>query len=118
MLPQSIYEHLRSLCDEYYSLQEQVQGIVEKFNSSMDDVARDNLREELAGTNDKIENVSKSFMDKVKQSVDDICNGVKDFTADYMKQKVLSPFDVSSDASKYNRINRLKELDEYVDTLK
>lgn len=117
MLPQSIYDHLKSLCDEFYSSQEQVQDIVEKFNSSMDDVARDNLRKEMASTNDKIENVSKSFMGEMKQSVDDICNGEKDSIADYMKQKVLSPFDVSSDASKYNRINRLKELDEYVDTL-
>lgn len=118
MLPQSIYDHLKSLCDEYYSLQEQVQDIVEKFNSSMDDVVRDNLRKELASTNDKIKNVCKSFMGEVKQSVDDISNGVKDAIADYLKQKVLNPFDVSSDASKYNRISRLKELDEYVDTLK
>mgnify|MGYP004498453743 CR=1 FL=1 len=118
MLHQSIYDHLVSLCDEYYLLQEQVQDIVVKFNTSMDDVARDNLRKELASTNDEIENVSKSFMGEVKQSVDDICNGVNDSIAGYMKQKVLSPIDVSSDASKYNRINRLKELDEYVDALK
>lgn len=118
MLPQSIYDHLKSLCDEFHSLQEQVQDIVEKFNTSEDEEERDKLKEDLASTNDQIRNAGKKFMDEIDHAIDDICKSVDDSITDYMKQKVLSPFEVSLDASRYNRINRLKELDEYVDTLK
>ena len=35
-----------------------------------------------------------------------------------VQQKVMSPFDTSADESRYNRINRLRDLDEYIDQLK
>lgn len=118
MLQQSIYDKLKKLCDDYYTSQIEAQKIVENFNLSHSDDERNSLCEELNETNKRIKTYADEFSKEIRCAVDDLCGNTDDSIADYMKQKVLSPFDVSSDASKYNRINRLKELDEYVDTLK
>lgn len=56
-------------------------------------------------------------MDEMLKVIDDICKGVNDFIADYKKQRMLSPFNESLDNFKYNRINLLRDLDEYIDSL-
>lgn len=52
MSPQSIYDKLMFLCDEYDSLQEKIQLAVEEFNSSDDEGERDNLKKDLSDLND------------------------------------------------------------------
>lgn len=58
------------------------------------------------------------FTESIKDAVETICKNIDNPVVEYMKQKVMSPFDISADESRYNRINRLRDLDEYIDQLK
>ena len=118
MLQQSIYNKLKKLCDDYYAAQAEAQKIVDNFNQPHCDDERNSLCEKLNETNEKINTYADEFSKEIMSAVNDLCNDTDDAITEHMKQKVLSPFDTSADNSRYNRINRLRELDEYVDSIK
>lgn len=118
MIQKSTFDKLKSLCDEYYKAQEKCSSIVEKFNESKDDDERNELQEQLEKNNKSIKACADEFTELIKDAVETICMNVDNPVVEYMKQKVMSPFDTSADESRYNRINRLRDLDEYIDLLK
>lgn len=118
MIQDSTFNKLKSLCDEYYKAQEKCSSIVERFNKSKDDDERNELQEQLEKNNKSIKACADGFTESIKDAVETICKNVDNPVVEYMKQKVMSPFDTSADESRYNRINRLRYLDEYIDQLK
>ena len=118
MIQESTLDKLKGLCDEYYKAQEKCSSIVERFNESKDDDKRNELQEQLEKNNKSIKACADEFTEVMKNTVETVCKNIDDPVAEYLKQKVMSPFDTSADESRYNRINRLRDLDEYIDQLK
>ena len=118
MIQDSTFNKLKSLCDEYYKAQEKCSSIVERFNVSKDADERNELQEQLEKNNKSIKACADEFTELIKDAVEAICKNVDNPVVEYMKQKVMSPFDTSADNSRYNRINRLRDLDECINQLK
>lgn len=90
--------------------------IVNDFNQSHSDNEKNSLCEQLIEINERMKTCADEFLKDIRDAVDDFCGDMDNVVVENLKQKVLSPFDTSADESRYNRINRLKDLDEYVDT--
>lgn len=118
MIQQNIYEKLKQLCDDYYTLQAEAQKVVDGFNNSHSGDERNSLREKLKEVNEKAKACADEFSKIIRDTLTDLCRDNDDPVVENLKHKVLSPFDTCADNSRYNRINRLMELDKYVEFTK
>lgn len=117
MLDERIYDDLKNLCDKYYESQEKSKEIVEKFNKSVDDKEKDDQKKKLDQLNSKIVQQGKEFKERMTEAVNNLCSKAKSPIVDYYAEKVMSPIDSVGDTSRYNRINRLRDLDNTVESL-
>lgn len=118
MLEQKVYDKLKELCDKCHAAKEELDAFINNSGSFSDTQLRKKQTEDLAKANEKVKKASDEFFKELNNAIDEICKDIDNPVAESMKQDVLDDNHNSPDNSDYNRINRLRDLDEYVDTIK
>lgn len=118
MIAKERYNELEKLCDKYFEIDAELDDLIEQFNKSSIEDYRNSI---LPKISKKIMEQDKAGETYVKEVNKEACDLVKGIDLDInvfinnMYRKTLSNVASDGDTSRYNRLNRLKELDRLVD---
>lgn len=121
MITTERYNELEKLCDKYFEIGEELDRLIEQFNNSSIESFRNELLPQISKKISEQDKAAETYVKEVNSEAANLIKGidrVKNFNINRAYSYATSNFDRHNDSSRYNRLNRLKELDELVDISK
>lgn len=118
MIAEERYDELRKLCDKYYEIDAELDNLIELFNKSSNEDFRNGLLPQISKKIMELDKAGETYVKSVNTDADDLVRGIDldvNVFINNMYRKTLSNVATNGDTSRYNRLNRLKELDRLVD---
>lgn len=118
MIAEERYDELEKLCDKYFEIDAELDALIELFNKSSIEVFRNGLLPQISKKIMELDKAGESYVKSVNTEAGDLVRGIDldvNVFINNMYRKTLSNVATDGDTSRYNRLNRLKELDRLVD---
>lgn len=118
MIEKERYNELEKLCDKYYEIDAELDNLIELFSKSTIEDFRNSLLPQISKKIMELDKAGESYVKSVNTEADDLVRGIDldvNVFINNMYRKTLSNVASDGDTSRYNRLNRLKELDRLVD---
>lgn len=121
MIAEDRYKELGKLCDKYFEIGDELDKLIEQFNKSSIEEFRNGLLPKISKKIQEQDKAGETYVKEVNREAANLVKGIdllKNFYINRAYSSATSNFDSHNDCSRYNRLHRLKELDEMVDTYK
>lgn len=118
MIAKERYNELEKLCDKYFEIDAELDNLIEQYNKSSIEDFRNDLLPQIGKKIMELDNSGETYVKEVNKEADDLVRGIDldvNVFINNMYRKTLSNVATDGDTSRYNRLNRLKELDRLVD---
>lgn len=118
MIEKERYDELKKLCDKYYEIDAELDNLIELFNKSSIEDFRNGLLPQISKNIMGLDKAGETYVKEVNTEAGDLVKGIDldvNVFINNMYRKTISNVATDGDTSRYNRLNRLKELDRLVD---
>lgn len=119
MIATERYKELEKLCDKYFEIDADLDNLIEQFNKSSIEDYRNGLLPQISKKIKELDKAGETYVKEVNEEADKLVEGIdldENVFINGKYRKTISNFASNCDTSRYNRLNRLKELDELVDS--
>lgn len=121
MITTERYKELEKLCDKYFEIGAELDELITQFNESSIEDYRNGLLPLISEKIKKQDEAAETYVKEVYKEATSLVKGI-DLAQNVFINKAyryaISNIDYHCDASRYNRLNRLKELNELIDKYK
>ena len=115
------YKELEKLCDQYFEIGAELDGLINNFNESTIEDYRNGLLPKISEKIKKQDEAAETYVKEIWKEADELVDGIdleRILFINRAYKKVISNMDMEGDNSRYNRIHRLQDLDKLVDAYK
>lgn len=121
MITTERYNELKELYDIYFEIDCELDNLIKLYNNSSIEDFRNGLLPQISNKIKELDKAGKTYVKEVNDEAAKLVEGIdlqQNFLIKRAYSYATSNLDCHNDNSRYNRINRLKELDEIVDIYK
>ena len=121
MIAKERYKELEKLCDKYFEIGAELDGLINNFNESTIEDYRNGLLPKISEKIKKQDEAAETYVKEIWKEADELVDGIdleRILFINRAYKKVISNMDMEGDNSRYNRIHRLPDLDKLVDAYK
>ena len=107
------YKELEKLCDKYFEIGAELDGLINNFNESTIEDYRNGLLPKISEKIKKQDEAAETYVKEIWKEADELVDGIdleRILFINRAYKKVISNMDMEGDNSRYNRIHRLQDL--------